>query len=75
MSDKSKIISALVIGAIAGAAIVKLLETDTAKEIVETIKNKTDSATDNIKSKIAKLESELNDLLQFEKENNLNNQA
>ncbi len=75
MSDKSKIISALVIGAFVGAAIIKLLETDKAKEIVETIKNKADSATDDIKSKIAKLESELNDLLHFEKENNTNNQA
>lgn len=69
MNDKTKIIGALVLGAIAGVAIVKLLESEKGQELVESVKEKTKSTTDDIKSKITQLEKELADLLQIEKEN------
>jgi gas vesicle protein len=70
MNDKTKIMGALVLGAIAGAAIVKLLESDKGKEFIENAKEKARSTADEIKSKISNLESELADLLNGEKENN-----
>lgn len=75
MNDKTKIIGALVIGAIAGAAIVKLLETDEGKELVDKAKDKAKSAADDIKSKISQLENELAELLQIEEDTNSTNQA
>lgn len=75
MNDKTKIIGALVIGAIAGAAIVKLLETDEGKELVNKAKDKAKSAADEIKSKISQLESELAELLKIEEDPNPTNQA
>jgi gas vesicle protein len=72
MGDKSKIIGALILGAIAGAAIVKLLETEKGKELVESAKEKAKSTADDIKSKINQLENELAELLQMEKENQSN---
>lgn len=75
MNDKTKIIGALVIGAIAGAAIVKLLETDEGKELVDKAKDKAKSAADEIKSKISALETELAQLLKIEEDTNPTNQA
>lgn len=75
MNDKTKIIGALVIGAIAGAAIVKLLETDEGKELVNKAKDKAKSAADEIKSKISALEGELAELLKIEEDSNPINQA
>lgn len=75
MNDKTKIIGALVIGAIAGAAIVKLLETDEGKELVNKAKDKAKSAADEIKSKISALEDELAELLKIEENPNPTNQA
>ena len=75
MNDKTKIIGALIIGAIAGAAIVKLLETDEGKELVDKAKDKAKSAADEIKSKISALENELAELLQIEDDTNSTNQA
>ncbi len=75
MNDKTKIIGALVIGAIAGAAIVKLLETDEGKELVNKAKDKAKSAADEIKSKISALEGELAELLKIEEDPNPTNQA
>lgn len=66
---------ALVLGAIAGAAIVKLLDTDKGKEFVANAKEKAASATEEIKAKINQLESELAELLKMEKEDNANNEA
>jgi gas vesicle protein len=75
MNDKTKIIGALVIGAIAGAAIVKLLETEEGKELVDKAKDKAKSAADDIKSKISQLENELAELLQIEIDNDSVNQS
>jgi gas vesicle protein len=75
MNDKTKIIGALVIGAIAGAAIVKLLETEEGKELVDKAKDKAKSAADDIKSKISQLENELAELLQIETDNDSVNQS
>lgn len=75
MNDKTKIIGALVIGAIAGAAIVKLLETDEGKELVDKAKDKAKSAADEIKSKISALENELALLLDTDEDSNSTNQA
>lgn len=75
MNDKTKIIGALVIGAIAGAAIVKLLETDEGKELFNKAKDKAKSAADEIKSKISALEDELAELLKIEEDSNPTNQA
>lgn len=74
MSDKTKIVGALVLGAFAGAAIVKLLETDKGKELIASAKEKANSTADDIKAKINKLEVELKELLQMEKEHT-NDQA
>ena len=75
MNDKTKIMSALVLGAIAGVAIVKLLESDKGKELVESAKEKAQSTADDIKAKIHQLETELSELLQMQKECNSGNQA
>jgi gas vesicle protein len=75
MNDKTKIIGALVIGAIAGAAIVKLLETDEGKELVDKAKDKAKSAADEIKTKISQLENELAELLKIDEDTNSTNQA
>lgn len=75
MNDKTKIIGALVIGAIAGAAIVKLLETDEGKELVDKAKDKAKSAADEIKSKISALENELALLLDNDEDTNSTNKA
>jgi gas vesicle protein len=75
MNDKTKIIGALVIGAIAGAAIVKLLETDEGKELVDKAKDKAKSAADEIKTKISQLEGQLAELLKIEEDPNPTNQA
>ena len=75
MNEKTKIIGALVIGAVAGAAIVKLLETEEGKELVDNAKDKAKSAADDIKAKISQLENELAELLQIEKDNHASNQS
>ncbi|MBI3518230.1 MAG: YtxH domain-containing protein [Bacteroidetes bacterium] len=75
MNDKTKIMGALVLGAIAGVAIVKLLESDKGKEFVESAKEKAQSTADDIKAKIHQLETELSELLQMQKEYNSGNQA
>ena len=75
MNDKTKIMGALVLGAIAGAAIVKLLETEKGKEFMESAKDKMRTSSDDIKSKINSLESQLAELLNIEKESNADSQA
>ncbi|MES2566597.1 MAG: hypothetical protein V4565_07010 [Bacteroidota bacterium] len=75
MGDKGKVIGALFIGAIAGAAIVKLLETEKGKKLVASAKEKAASATEDIKAKINQLETELADLLKVENEHNINKEA
>ena len=70
MNDKTKLFSVFALGVIAGVAILKLLETDKGKEFVENAKDKANSAAENIKEKISKLESELADLVNRKKENN-----
>lgn len=75
MNDKTKIMGALVLGAIAGAAIVKLLETEKGKEFMESAKEKVRTSSEEIKSKINSLESQLAELLNVEKESNADNQA
>jgi gas vesicle protein len=75
MGDKGKIMGALVLGAVAGAAIVKLLETEKGKELVASAKEKAASAAEDIKAKINQLESELSELLKTEKDHNANNEA
>lgn len=69
MNDKTKILGAVVIGAVIGIAIVKLLESEKGQEFVESAKEKAKSTADDIKSKINELENELAELLQIEKEN------
>ena len=75
MSDKTKIIGALVLGAIAGIAIVKLLESEKGKEFVESVKEKAQATADDIKSKIYQLENELTELLLMQQEFNSNNKT
>lgn len=75
MNNKTNIIGALVISAIAGAAIVKLLQTDEGIELVDKAKDKVKSAADVIKSKISALEGELAELLKIEEDTNPTNQA
>ncbi len=75
MSDKTKIIGALVLGAIAGAAIIKLLESDKGKAFLENAKEKAQDTVDDITAKISQLENELAELLIIEKENDSNNEA
>ena len=75
MSDKTKIIGALVLGAIAGIAIVKLLESEKGKEFVESVKEKAQATADDIKSKIHQLENELTELLLMQQEFNSNNKT
>lgn len=75
MNDKTKIIGALAIGAIAGAALVKLLETDKGKELVNSAKDKMKSSAEDIKAKINELENELADLLKSQDESSSNHNA
>lgn len=75
MNDKTKIMGALVLGAIAGAAIVKLLETEKGKEFMESAKEKVRTSSEEIKNKINSLESQLAELLNVEKESNADNQS
>lgn len=75
MSDKTKIIGALVLGAIAGIAIVKLLESEKGKEFVESVKEKAQATADDIKAKIYQLENELTELLLMQQEFNSNNKT
>lgn len=75
MNDKTKIIGTLVLGAIAGIAIVKLLESEKGQTFLENTKDKAKSTADDIKAKINQLEEELAELLNGDKENNTTNQA
>lgn len=75
MNDKTKIIGALVLGAIAGIAIVKLLESEKGQAFLENVKDKAASTADDIKAKINQLEEELAGLLNVDKENNTTNKA
>lgn len=63
MNNTTKLIGAFAIGAMAGIAIAKLLETEQGKEFVENAKDKAASAAEDIKAKIKQLENELADLL------------
>lgn len=75
MNDKTKIIGTLVLGAIAGIAIIKLLESEKGQTFLENTKDKAKSTADDIKAKINQLEEELAELLNGDKENNTTNQA
>ena len=70
MSEKSKIIGTLALGALAGIALVKLLESDKGQEFVASTKEKVKSTADDIKTKINQLEAELAELLKNQTENN-----
>lgn len=63
MNNTTKLIGAFAIGAMAGIAIAKLLETEQGKEFVENAKDKAASAAEDIKAKIKQLENELADLM------------
>jgi hypothetical protein len=63
MNNTSKLIGAFAIGALAGVAIAKLLESEQGKEFVENAKEKAASAAEDIKAKIKQLEHELADLM------------
>lgn len=63
MNNTTKLIGAFAIGALAGVAIAKLLESEQGKEFVENAKNKAASAAEDIKAKIRQLENELADLM------------
>lgn len=63
MNNTTKLIGAFAIGAMAGVAIAKLLESEQGKEFVENAKNKAASAAEDIKAKIKQLESELSELM------------
>ena len=77
MRDKSKIMGALALalGAIAGAVIVKLLESDKGKELVDSAKEKAKSTAGDIKSKINQLQNELAELLVKKKDADSSNQV
>lgn len=62
MNNTTKLIGAFAIGALAGVAISKLLETEQGKEFVENAKDKAASAAEEIKAKIKQLENELANL-------------
>jgi len=68
MNDNTKLLGTFVLGAIAGIAIVKLLESDTGKELIAELKGKAESTADGIKEKISNLESELAELLKTQTE-------
>lgn len=67
MNNTTKLIGAFAIGAMAGVAIAKLLESEEGKEFVENAKNKAASAAEDIKAKIKQLETELADLMDQQK--------
>ena len=75
MNDKSKIAGALVLGAIAGAAIIKLLETNKGKELVGRVKEKTQTTADDIKTKINQLQNELSELVGIKKDGDSSKRA
>ncbi len=54
MTDNSKFLAGLLLGAAAGAAIGYLLTTDKGKEIVEEIKSAAGAAGDEVKSALEK---------------------
>ena len=68
MGDKTKIMGALVLGAIAGVVVVKLLKSKKGKEFVKSAKEKTQAIADAIKAKINQLENELTELLPMQQE-------
>lgn len=68
MSDKSKLITAFVLGAIAGVGIVKLLETEKGQELVDKAKEKARHKADELKEKIDQLQTELAELLLIDKD-------
>lgn len=63
MNDKTKIIGAFALGAIAGIALIKLLESEKGQEFIASAKEKALSTADDIKAKIRELESELAELV------------
>ena len=67
MNDKTKIIGALALGAIAGIALVKLLESEKGQEFIASAKEKAKTTADDIKARIAELETELAQLVNNEK--------
>lgn len=75
MNDKTKIMGALALGAIAGAVIVKLLESDKGKELVDSAKEKAKATSEDIKSKINQLQNELAELLDMQQDADSSNQV
>lgn len=73
MNDKTKIIGAFALGAIAGVALVKLLESEKGQEFIASAKEKATSAADDIKAKIRELETELAELVKGDEQNAGNN--
>jgi uncharacterized protein YceH (UPF0502 family) len=66
MNDKTKIIGALALGAIAGIALVKLLESEKGQEFIASAKEKANATANDIKARIAELETELAQLVNNE---------
>ncbi|MCG7859936.1 YtxH domain-containing protein, partial [Flavihumibacter sediminis] len=64
MSDQSKFIAGLLLGAAAGAALAYLLTSDKGKEIVEEIKTAAAEAGEEVKTAAGKIEAELNEALE-----------
>lgn len=63
MSDKSKLFFAFALGAAAGIAIVKLLESEKGEELVEMAKEKFASAAGELKKKLDGMEEDLTEFI------------
>lgn len=63
MTDKTKILGAFVIGAIAGIAIKKLLESEKGEELIESAKEKVEKTANDFEAKLELLQKQINDLL------------
>jgi hypothetical protein len=75
MNDKTRIIGALALGAIAGIAIVKLLESEKGQEFIANAKEKALATADDIKTRISELETELSQLLKNEEQQSSDQKA
>lgn len=64
MTDQSKFIAGLLVGAAAGAALAYLLTSDKGKELVSDLKTAAAKAGDEVKEVARQLETELNDVVE-----------
>ncbi len=77
MSNQSKFIAGLLLGAAAGAAIAYLMTSDRGKEILADIKSAASNAGEEVKAAANEVETEINEALEKGKEwvNNLKSNA